>query len=159
MCIVDNFFILGEGPTYVIKGSFGSPDKNFNINFTKVNTKFCLSLQYNANNTYLFVNGKEIFKFKADNKNVNLTTQFCLGSISNGFSANESIEVSLNGNVSDFSVDYNSIDKSDILNILKYLTTKNNIMFSLTKQVFIVLLSFISLAPDRTKSLFLNNES
>ena len=44
MCMVDNFFILGEGPTYVIKGSFGSPDKNFNINFTKANTKFCLSL-------------------------------------------------------------------------------------------------------------------
>ena len=29
-------------------------------------------------------------------------------------SAAESIEVSLNGNVCDFSVDYNSIDKSDI---------------------------------------------
>ena len=61
-------------------------------------------------------NGKEIFKFKADN-NVNFPTQFCLGSISNGFSATESREISLNGNVYDFSVDYNSIDKSDILNI------------------------------------------
>ena len=30
-----------------------------------------LSLQYNADNSYLFVNGGEIFKFKADNKNVN----------------------------------------------------------------------------------------
>ena len=34
---------------------------------------------------------------------------------------------SLNGNVYNFSVDYNSIDKSDILNIHKYLMTKNNI--------------------------------
>ena len=34
---------------------------------------------------------------------------------------------SLNGNVYAFSVDYNSIDKSDILNIYKYLMTKNNI--------------------------------
>ena len=34
---------------------------------------------------------------------------------------------SLNGNVYSFSVDYNSIDKSDILNIHKYLMTKNNI--------------------------------
>ena len=33
----------------------------------------------------LFVNGKGIFKFKADNENVNFITQFCLGSISNGF--------------------------------------------------------------------------
>ena len=34
--------------------------------------------------------------------------------------------VSLNGNIYDFSVDYNSIDKSDILNIHKYLLNKNN---------------------------------
>ena len=39
----------------------------------------------------------------------------------------ESREVSLNGNVYDFSIDYNSIDKSNILNIHKYLMTKNNI--------------------------------
>ena len=74
-----------------------------------------MSLHYNADNSYFFVNGKEIFK--ADNKNINFPTQFCLGSISNGFSAAESREVSLYGNVYDLSVDYNSIDKSDILNI------------------------------------------
>ena len=38
----------------------------------------------------VFVNGKEIFKFKADNKIVNFPTKFCLGSISSGFSATES---------------------------------------------------------------------
>ena len=54
-------------------------------------------------------------------------TLFCPGSISSAFSVNESREVSLNGNVYDFSVYYNSIDKSDILNIHKYLMTKNNI--------------------------------
>ena len=86
-----------------------------------------MTLHYNANNSYLFVNGKEIFKFKACNKNANFPTQFCLGSISNGFSATESREVSLNENMYDFSVDYNSIDKSDILNINKYLMAQNNI--------------------------------
>ena len=101
--------------------------KKFSINFTKANRKFCLSLHYNADNSYLFVNGKDIFKFKADYKNVNFPTQFCLGGISNGFSATESREVSLNGNVCDFSVDYNFIDKPDILNIHEYLMTKNNI--------------------------------
>ena len=85
-----------------------------------------MSLRYNHDNSYLFVNGKEIFKFKTDNKNVNFPTQFCLGIISNRFSATESKEVTLNGNVYDFSVDYNSIDKSDILNIHEYLMTKNN---------------------------------
>ena len=53
--------------------------------------------------------------------------KFFLGSICNGFSATEFREVSLNGNVYDFSVDYNSIDKSDILNIHNYLMTNNNI--------------------------------
>ena len=70
---------------------------------------------------------EKIIKFKADNKNFNFLTQFCLGSVSNGFSAIESREVSLNGNVYNFSVDYNSIDKYDILNIHKYLMTNNNI--------------------------------
>ena len=86
-----------------------------------------MSLHYNADNSYLFVNGKKTFKFKAENKNVNFTTKFCLRSISNGFSNTESREISLNGNVYDFSVDYSSIDKSDIIHIHKYLLTKNNI--------------------------------
>ena len=64
----NNFLILGLGPTFRINGSFGSPDKQFSINFTKENTQFCLSLHYNADNSYLFVNGKEIIKFKADKK-------------------------------------------------------------------------------------------
>ena len=62
-------------------------------------TKFCLSLHYNGESSYLFVNGKEIFKFKANNKNVNFPTQFCLGSISNKFGATEPREVSLKENV------------------------------------------------------------
>ena len=64
----NNFLILGEGPTYGINGSFGLPEKKFSINFTKTNTKVCLSLHCNADDSYLFVNGKEIFKLKADNK-------------------------------------------------------------------------------------------
>ena len=70
-------------------------ENNFSIIFSKANTKLCLSLLYKADNSYLFVNGKEIFNFKADNKNVsNFATPFCLGSISNGFSALESKRLS-----------------------------------------------------------------
>ena len=119
--------MLRQGPTFGINGSFCSTENKFSINFSKENIEFCLSLHYNADNSYLLVNGKGTFKFKADNKNVNFSTLFCLGSISNGCSHNESGEVSLNGNVCDVSVDYNSIDKSDMLNILKYLMTLNDI--------------------------------
>ena len=74
----------------------------------------------------MFVTGKEIFTFKADYKNSNFATEICLRIISNRFSATESGEVSLNGNLYGFSVDYNSIDKADILNIQKYLMKKSN---------------------------------
>ena len=72
----NNFLILGLGPTFAINGSLGSPDKKFNISFPNANTKFCLSLHYNADNSYLFDNGKEIIKFKAGKKNVNFLTKF-----------------------------------------------------------------------------------
>ena len=115
-------------------------------------------MHYNADNSYLFVNGNEIFKFKADNKNVNFPAQFCLGSISNGISATESREISLKGNVYDFPVDYSSIDKCGILNTPKYLMTKNNIKLCsaiLNKCLlyYWVLAKFLA-----TKCLSLNNE-
>ena len=42
--------MLGEGSAYGINGSFGSPEKKFIINFSKWNTKLCLTLNYNADN-------------------------------------------------------------------------------------------------------------
>ena len=84
-------------------------------------------MHYNADTSYLSVNGKENFKSKADIKNANFSTRFCLESISDGFSNIESRKVSLNENVYDFSADYYSVDKSDILKIHMYLTTENNI--------------------------------
>ena len=79
-----NFLVLGEGLTFGINESFGSPEKKFCINFSKSNRKFCLSSHYNVDNSYLSVNEKEIFRFKADNKSVNFPTQFCLRNMSNG---------------------------------------------------------------------------
>ena len=55
-----------------------------------------------------------------------LTSQFCLEDISNGFGAADSRGVSLKENMYDFSVNYNALDKSDILNIHKYLMVKND---------------------------------
>ena len=66
-----------------------------------------------------FVNIKKIYEFKTNDKNVNLSNQFCLGSTFNKFDYVQT-EVSVTENVYDFSVDYDAIDKSDILNILKY---------------------------------------
>ena len=105
--------------------------KNLVLNVLKQTQNVTLqkSLHCNADNSYLFVNRKQIFKFKADNENIIFRTQFCLGSISNGFSATQFREV--NENAYDFSVNCNSIGKSAILNIHKYLMTKNNIKWGL----------------------------
>ena len=65
-------------------------------------------MHYNGHNNYLFVNRKEISKFKADNENKNNRTQFCLGSRSNEFDAIDSRAVSFNRIEYDFSVDYNT---------------------------------------------------
>ena len=65
-------------------------------------------------------------KFKANNKNVNFPNQFCLGGIPNKPDYVEAEEVSWKRNLYYFSVDYDVIDKSGILNIYKYLIVKNN---------------------------------
>ena len=82
-------------------------------------------MHYNSGNIYLFVNGKEIYEFKASNNN--FPSQSCLGSISDKLDYSDAKEVFLKGNVLDFSVDYNAVDKSNILNIHEYLMEKHNI--------------------------------
>ena len=82
-------------PTDNINGSINTAEKTFSINFSKAKTKFCLSLHYNSDSSYLFVNIKKIYKFIADNENVNSPSQFCLGSISERFGRNASKEVFL----------------------------------------------------------------
>ena len=47
--------------------------------------KFCLSLNYNGANSYLFVNGTEIKKFKAKDSEV-IAIPLCLGNISKDWS-------------------------------------------------------------------------
>ena len=57
----------------------------YSINFSKAYTKFRLSLHYNGANSYLFVNGTEIFKFKAKDFEI-VATPLCLGNISKDWS-------------------------------------------------------------------------
>ena len=42
----------------------------YSSNFTIANKTLCLSLHYNGDDSYLFVNGKEINKFKTKNQSV-----------------------------------------------------------------------------------------
>ena len=60
-------------------------EKMYSINFTVTKKLFCLSLHYNGANSYLFVNGTEIYKFKAKDSEI-LASPLCLGNISKDWS-------------------------------------------------------------------------
>ena len=97
----------------------------FSINFTENNKKFCLSLHWNGANNYLFVNGREIYKFKAKNSEI-VATPLYQGNISKDWTVENMKKTELNGYIYDFSADYDAIAVYDILIIHKYLMKKNN---------------------------------
>ena len=74
-----DILILGKDPTQRLEHTL-SAEKMYSINFTKENTKFCLSLHYNGENSYLFVNGKEIYKFTTKYSEI-IPYELCLGNI------------------------------------------------------------------------------
>ena len=90
------------------------------INFTVTKKNFCLSLHYNGANSYLFVNGTEIYKFKGKYSEI-VAILLCLGNISKDWSADNMKKTGLNGYVYDFSVDYDATNVDDIVDIYKYL--------------------------------------
>ena len=53
----------------------------YSINFTMTGKEFLLSLHYNGASSYLFVNGKEIHKFKVKDSEI-VAISLCLGNIS-----------------------------------------------------------------------------
>ena len=61
--------VLGKGPVQGLEHTATS-GKMYSINFPVTRKKFCLSLHYNGANSYLFVNGTEIIKFKAKDSDI-----------------------------------------------------------------------------------------
>ena len=64
---IDNkkdILVLGIGPTQGLEHVVIA-EKMYSINYSVTKKKFCLSLHDNGANNYLFVNGREIYKFKA----------------------------------------------------------------------------------------------
>ena len=120
-----DILILGEGPTQGLEHTLRA-ENMYSINFAKRNTKFCLSLHYNGANSYLFVNGTVIIKFKAKDSEIHAYS-LCLRNISKDWSLDNMKKTRFNGYIYDFSTDCNAITVSDILDIHKYLMKKNKI--------------------------------
>ena len=82
-----------------------------------------MSFHYNKENSYLFVNGTEIHKFKSKDSEI-LANSLCLGNISKDRSVDNVKKTGLNGYVYDFSVGYDAIALDNILDIHKHLMKK-----------------------------------
>ena len=72
--------VLGIGSTQGLEHTL-TAEKMYSMNFIVAKKKFRLSLHYNEANIYLFVNGTEIYLFKAENSEI-VATPLCLGNIS-----------------------------------------------------------------------------
>ena len=120
----NDILLLGKGPTQGLEHPL-TAEKMYSINLTVTNTKICLTLHYNGANSYLFVNGTEIYKFEANNSE-SLIGAICLGKISKNWSVDNMKTTGFTGHVYDFSIDYNSIDVDNIKDIHKYLMKKRN---------------------------------
>ena len=122
-----DILVLGKGPTQGLEHTL-TAKKVYSINFNATKKKFYLSLHYNGGNSYLFINGTEIYKFKAKGSEM-VATPLCLGNISKDWSVDNMKRTGFNGYVYGFSVDYNVIALDDIKDIHKYLMKKNNIVW------------------------------
>ena len=76
--------VLGKDFIERIDGTTIYAEKMYSTNYTVSNKKFCLSSHYNGDNSYLFVNGKEIINFKAKDSEIT-PYLLCLGNISKDF--------------------------------------------------------------------------
>ena len=108
----NNILVLGKDLVQGIAGTTIYAEGLYKVNFTENNKKLCLYLHYNGENSYLFVNGTDIYKFKAKDSEI-VASPLCLGNISKDFSVDNMIEPGLNRYVYDFSVDYDAIAVDD----------------------------------------------
>ena len=99
--------------------------------FTDFGKKFALSLHYNGNNSYLFVNGRQELKFKCKTDQL-VKEKLCIGNLSDQWTTSESEKTRVYGKIYDVVdvdvVDYEQIvGTTKIIDMHKYLMTKHNI--------------------------------
>ena len=80
-----NILVLGKDFIQGIDNTTIYTEKMYSINFSATKKRFCLGLHYNGDNSYLFVNGTEIIKFKAKDSEI-AANPLCVGNISKYFS-------------------------------------------------------------------------
>ena len=98
---------LGKDFIQAIDSTTIYAEKMYSINFTVDNKKVCLSLHFNGDDSYLFVNGKKFIKFRAKDSEI-VEIPIRLRNISKD-SKNNMPLTGLNGYVYDFSFGYRAL--------------------------------------------------
>ena len=123
----NHIYLMGIGLTQGINDTTIYAEKNFYRNFTDFGKKFMLSLHYNGDDSYLFVNGRQELKFKVKTDQL-VKEKLCIGNLSDQWTMSESEKTGLYGKIYDFVVDYEQISGvKAIYDMHRYLMTKHNI--------------------------------
>ena len=123
----NNIYVMGKELIQGINGTTIYAGKNFYRNFTDPGKKFVLSLHYNTDESYLFVNGRQKLKFTCKTDQL-VKEKLCLGNLSDKWTTGESEKTGLYGSIYDFTVDYKTIyGVRPIYDMHRYLMTKHNI--------------------------------
>ena len=128
----------------------------YTLNFTVYSKKVCLSLHCNGDNSYFFVNGRQIVKFKAKDFEI-VTYPLCLPGISKDFSSSDA--TGLYEYVYDFSIDYRAITNNNIHGIHAYLMKKKTTlykMFRVMKKILAII--FLVSSVNSLKCVLIKNQ-
>ena len=124
----NNIYVMGKDYIQKINDTNIYAEKMYYRNFTGPGKKFVLSLHYNDNNSYLYVNGNQELKFKAKTDQL-VKEKLCLGNLSDQWTTSESEKTGLHGKYYDFVVDYEDVaGTAKILDMHRYLINKHNII-------------------------------
>ena len=123
----NHIYLMGTGLTQGINDTTIYAEKNFYRNFTDFGKNFVLSLHYNGDNSYLFLNGRQELTFKAKTDQL-VKEKLYIGNLSDQWTTSESEKTGVYGKIYDFVVDYEQISGvKAIYGIDRYLITKHNI--------------------------------
>ena len=123
----NNIYVMGELFIQGINNTTIYAEKKFYRNFTDPGKKFILSLHYNGDDSYLFVNGRQELKFKCKTDQL-VKEKLCVENLSDQWTTSESEKTGLYGNIYDFIGDYKQIfGVKAIYDKHRYLMTKHNI--------------------------------
>ena len=122
-----SIYVLGKDFVQGINGTTIYAEKIYKHYFTAP----VLSLHYNGDDSYLFVNGGQELTFKSviNYKDKNL---LCVGNISSDWSTTETTKIGLYENVYEFAVDYVPLGSSIgiIYDVHRYLMKKHGIVYN-----------------------------